>query len=125
MTDETEREADTRFFMYGPEGQSQIFNDPAEVPEDWYDHPIKAKAAERGEDPDRAYEAHTRGIPIKELDDSGEVDEGDGDAEYVLPEYDDITADQIKEKLDDLKVNYTASAGKPELYDALAIALAD
>ncbi len=104
-------------WFYGPEGQSQVFTSPLDVPKGWHDDPKKvgdpkAKTEIPGLDEALA------GADKKPLD-----DDGDGDEEHDLPAYDDITANQIKDKLDEYGVAYEANDSKGDLYKLLSKAV--
>ena len=110
--------------FYGPEGQNQIFNHPSEVPEGWHDNPAKVG------DPD----AVTEIIGLDEAlaaEGAGEEDEGEGEGEgegeedttVDVPDYDDVTAAEIKTLLGDYNVEYTESDSKRTLYDKLVAAM--
>lgn len=104
--------------FYGPEGQNQIFNRPSEVPEGWHDDPAKVG------DPD----AVTIVPDLEEAlaaEGAGEEDEGEGEEDTTVdvPEYDDVTAAEIKTLLGDYKVEYTESDSKRALYDKLVAAM--
>lgn len=74
-------------YYYGPNGQSQLFQHAAEVPEGWRDHPSKVRDDEDGGDGDPFIE----GLPARE----------------------DITKDEIIRRLDDLKESGVAIEYQP------------
>lgn len=108
-------------WYYGPQGQSQIFNSPIEVPEGWHDTPAKF-----GEDGEALEDAVTEIPGLEEALVAGSiasVDDDDGDKKPDVPEYNDITVAEIKTLLDDYEVEYEDADKKPELYAKLKAAL--
>lgn len=102
-------------FFYGPNGQSQKFNRPDEVPDGWHDSPDKFD-----EDGQPKKGAKTE---IPGYDEAVASTAIESDTDLELPEYDDITAAKIKERLDEMGVPYDSHDNKPELYKALSTAV--
>lgn len=120
-------------WFYGPDGQSQIFNGPLEVPDGWHDSPDKfgddgkavrgAKTDIPGYD-DAVAEEEAKAEAGAEADaeeDDGERPDDDA-ADGDIPGYDDITKDKLREELDEMKVSYDRGDNKASLYTAFKAA---
>lgn len=108
-------------WFYGPNGQSQIFNGPLEVPDGWHDSPDKFDA-----DGKEVKGAHTEIPDYEEAKAAAEEEEArvadaedeDGETDG-LPSYDRITVKTLKDRLDERGSTYAANASKRDLYDQL------
>ena len=126
--------------FYGPDGASEVFGSPLEVPEGWHDHPSKVgdKSA-KTEIPgyDEAVAAAERdadavavgGTSVCEGDDlNGEGDDLNDGVDlsepadhkgYALPDIKDIAKDEIKKQLQARKVQFNSNWNEQRLYDLL------
>lgn len=130
-------------WWYGPDGEAEIFNGPLEVPEGWHDHPRKhlsegelsvivgleealvardEQALEQAErDKQKLEEAADDDGDATPSTDNDELDLTNQDVveETLLP-VDDLSAEEIKARLQGREVAFNASWSKQRLYDLLA-----
>jgi hypothetical protein len=137
VPEEQEVKNDTRLWMYGPNGQSRIFDHPEQVPEGWEDHPSKvarkstASPSSGGENKgNSAASDHTgggneninRGNPSGEPDGShtqgGETGQPT-DSTFVLKPIDGVDKNWIIQHLNTRKVPHNPKWAKQKLYDIL------
>jgi hypothetical protein len=106
-------------YYSGPNGETDahICNGPAEVKDGWHDSPAKFNA-----DGTPIKDAVTV-VPGKAEADAGAATGHEGNETIGLPAYDDITAKELKERLDEAGIPYGAKADKAELYEELKLAL--
>lgn len=128
--------------FYGPDGASEVFGSPLEVPEGWHDHPSKvgdnsAKTEIPGYDEavvaaERDADAVTAGGTSVGEGGDDDLNGGDDDLNggvdlsepadhkgYALPDIKDITKDEIKKQLQARKVQFNSNWNAQRLYDLL------
>lgn len=97
--------------FYGPDGQSAAFEGPLDVPEGWHDNPAKVGV--------KGAKTVIPGLEEAEAAQGNDTDENEKGAPAAVPEYDDITAAQIVERLTAKKATFNETWGKQRLYDLL------
>lgn len=138
---------------YGPDGQSQVFSNPLEVPEGWHDSPAKVgdpkavtdipfydeavaaanstTANEGGDDEEQQDQEDEEGQDelVSEGDDeqSGEREDEQQEELQVetLPDLNDITKEEIAARLRSKGANFNPTWSKERLYGVLKDALED
>lgn len=129
--------------FYGPDGEAETFDGPLEVPSGWHDHPSKvgnkkakteipgreeaeAAARDSGDDDDddelgREGEDEEEDLENEPEENSPANDLAPSSNDDVLPDYDDITKDDIIDRLHKLDdITFNQSWDKLRLYTLLA-----
>ena len=84
-------------WMYGPDGQGQIFQNAEEVPNGFVDHPSKVKGAQKLE----------------------KTAPADGSVNPVVPGIDDLDKVEISKRLEALDIEHNMNWSKVKLYELL------
>lgn len=140
--------------FYGPNGQSQVFSSPLEVPEGWHDSPAKVgdpkakteipfydeavaaanstPANEGGDDEEQQDQENEEGQQDELVPEGDDEQSGEGEDEQqeelqveALPDRNDITKEEIAARLRAKGANFNPTWSKERLYGVLKDALED
>lgn len=135
--DKEEVQADTRVWMYGPDGQEQIFGHPEQVPEGWHDHPSKvAPSASESSTDDGGTATGNGAASDPTLSGNDSINRGNPQGEpgsttqggetgqttdqpFVLKAIDDVDKNWVIQHLNTRKVPHNPRWTKQKLYDLL------